>query len=57
MVSHIYKSFALEILGRNDEAEAARAILVEIFPDYEFSASHLYFYDEWASYLENTSQQ
>ena len=44
--SYIYKMFVLELLGKNEEAEAAKNELMQIYPDHRFSASYLFYMDE-----------
>ena len=44
--SYIYKMFVLELLGKNEEAEAAKNQLMQIYPDHRFSASYLFYIDE-----------
>ena len=44
--SYIYRIFALELLGKNAEAEVAKSELIQIYPDYKFSASYLFYIDE-----------
>lgn len=49
ILNHIYKIFTLELFGRTKEAESAEDVLVQIYPDYKFSAAYLFYLDE----LEN----
>lgn len=44
--NHVYKIFALESLGRIEDAATAGDDLSQIFPDYEFSAAYLFYLDE-----------
>ncbi len=44
--NHVYRIFALESLGRLEEAANAGDELSQIFPSYEFSAAYLFYFDE-----------
>ena len=44
--NHVYRIFALESLGRFEEAANAGDELSQIFPSYEFSAAYLFYFDE-----------
>ena len=43
--NHVYRIFALEALGRTEEAAVVREDLSQLFPNYEFSAAYLFYYE------------
>jgi len=49
ILNHIYKIFTLELFGRTKDSDTAEDVLVQIYPDYKFSAAYLFYLDE----LEN----
>lgn len=51
ILNHVYKIFVLELVGKNEEAAAAEDELMQVYPDYRFSAAYLFYTDE----QQNTS--
>ena len=43
--NHVYRIFALESVGRAEEAATVREDLSQIFPNFEFSAAYLFYYE------------
>ncbi len=43
--NHVYRIFALEALGRAEESATVREDLSLIFPNFEFSAAYLFYYE------------
>ncbi len=43
--NHVFRIFALEALGRDEEAAIVREDLSQIFPNFEFSAAYLFYYE------------
>ena len=43
--NHVYRIFALEALGRTEEAATVREDLSQLFANYEFSAAYLFYYE------------
>ena len=43
--NYVYRIFALEALGRTEDAATVRDDLSQTFPNYEFSAAYLFYYE------------
>ena len=44
--NHIYKTFILGFLGKEDEAQHAKSVMENMNPDYKASATYVFYTDK-----------